>query len=131
MSSANEDAERASQWISYWKDIFGSNPDAVENAESSFCPPEPSADEQPADDDAGFAASCRADVVSMAKGPVVWEGQLLTYSPKWGLVWRADFWERDRNNQDFPSRVACWKHENGESGMTLSGCQYSKLELKS
>jgi hypothetical protein len=66
----------------------------------------------------------------MVNGAVVWEDQLLTRSPKWGLIWRADFWEPKRNNQDFPSRVTCWKNDSGETGMTVSAGQYGKLELK-
>ena len=119
--NSNSDLERAS---------FSSNPVAAENAEAAFCPPEPSPDEQPATVDPEFLASCHADVTSMTNGPVVWVDQLLSRSPKWGLVWRADFWEPKRNNQDYPSRVTCWKSDNGEFGMTVSGCQHDKLELK-
>jgi hypothetical protein len=130
MQHEDEDQKLASQWIKYWNDIFASNPDAAKNAEASFCPPEPSADEQPAAEDPEFLANCRADVISMSNGPVVWEDQLLTHSPKWGLVWRADFRDPKRNNQDYPSRVTCWKNDNGEFGMTVSGYQHNKLELK-
>ena len=98
-------------------------------AESPFCSPEPSPDELPADEDPEFLASCRADVMSMANGPVVWVGQLLTHSPNWGLIWRTDFWELKRNNQDFPSRVTCWRRDDGECGMTISGSQHNKLEV--
>ena len=127
MAISDEDLEGASHWIEYWRDIFKSNPDAAENADLAFCPPEPSPDERPADEDPEFLASCRADVISMADGPVVWEGQLLTRSPRWGLVWRADYWEVKKNNQANPSRVTCWRSDSGEFGMTVSGCDHPKL----
>ena len=127
MPNSTEDSKRASQWIEFWNDIFESNPDASKNMDSAFCPPEPSPDEQLTDEDPEFLAKCHADVVSMANGPVVWEGQLLTRSPEWGLVWRADFWEVKKANQDNPSRVTCWRRDDGEFGMTISGCQHEKL----
>jgi hypothetical protein len=117
------------QWIKYWTDIFASNPDAAESIEATICPPEPAPDEKVAADDPGFVASCRADVVSMSKGPVDWVDQLLTRSPKWGLIWRADFLNPRSGNKTFPSRVACWKRDDGGLGMTISGMQYGKLKL--
>jgi hypothetical protein len=130
MGHSDKDLDQAAQWIDYWNDIFASNPEAAKNAELSFCPPEPSSDEQPAAEDPEFLANCRADVISMMNGPVVWEGQLLTRSPKWGLVWRADFWDPKNSAQLYPSRITCWKNDKGELGMTVSGCQHDKLELK-
>ena len=130
MTYSDKDLEQAFQWIKYWNDFFASNPEAAKNAEASCCPPEPGPDERPAADNPEFLANCRADVVSMSNGPVVWQDQLLTRSPKWGLVWRADFWDPKSNNQLYPCRVACWKNDSGELGMTVSGCQHGKLELK-
>jgi hypothetical protein len=129
MINSSDDQERASEWIKYWNEIFDSNPDAANSAEAAFCPPEPSPEERPADEDPEFLASCRADVISMANGPVVWAGQRFTRSPKWGLVWRADFWEAKENNQSYPSRVTCWKSDTGECGMTISGLQHNPLEF--
>jgi hypothetical protein len=128
--SDNDDLQDASQWINYWNDIFSKNPDAEKNAELAFCPPEPSPEEQPAAEDPTFLASCRADVVSMSGGPVVWGDQLLTHSPKWGLIWRADFWNPKVPDQLHPSRITCWKNDDGELGTTVSGGQHAKLALK-
>lgn len=69
-------------------------------------------------------------MMSMSKGPVAWKDRLLTRSPKWGLVWRADFSDPKGGGQAYPSRVTCWKNDSGEPGMTISGCQHDKLELK-
>ncbi len=96
----------------------------------AVCPPEPSPDEQPAAEDPEFLTRCRADVVAMSGGSVVWGDQLLTRSPRWGLVWRADFRDPTLTNPLYPSRVACWKNDAGESGMTISGLQHDKLTLK-
>jgi hypothetical protein len=129
MEFSEQDLASASEWIKCWSDIFTANPGAAESVESAFCPPEPSLDEQPTAGDPEFLASCRADVVAMSGGAVTWEDQLVTRSPRWGLVWRADFWDPNISNQLYPSRVACWKNDAGESGMTVSALQHDKLAL--
>jgi hypothetical protein len=130
MDFSEADLTTASEWIKYWTDIFTSNLGAAESAESAFCPPEPSPDEQPVAGDPEFLSKCRADVVAMCGGAVVWEDQLVTRSPTWGLVWRADYWDPSLSNPLYPSRVACWKNDAGESGMTVSALQHDKLTLK-
>jgi hypothetical protein len=125
-----EDIQRADEWIKQCTDFFAANPDAMKYAESCMCPPEPSPDEQSAANDPDFIASCHADVAKVSKGPVVIDGQLLTRSPTFGLVWRADVWNSERKDQLSPLRVACWKKDNGELGMTISGQAHPKLALK-
>jgi len=55
---------------------------------------------------------------------------LVTSSPRWGIVWRADFWDPSIANQLYASRVCCWKNDAGELGMTVSALQHGKLTLK-
>ena len=131
MTHPGEDAERAAEWIKYWTGIFAANPEASKAAESSICPAEPDPDEHIAAEDSEFVARCRAEVCSMSGGPVTWEAQLLTRSPRWGLVWRADFWDPESSGKKYPSRVACWRADDGRYGTTISGLQHDKLELKS
>jgi hypothetical protein len=122
--------DQADQWIEFWKETIASNPAAAQDMEDAVCPPEPAPDERAAPEDPAFLAQCHADVVSMCKGPVVWVSQLTTRSPKWGLVWRADFWGPKGQQALWPQRVACWKSDGGQLGMTISGAQHTKLELK-
>jgi hypothetical protein len=130
MNNPDDELQNASQWIDHWNDFFSANPDAAKSAEAFFCPPEPSSEEQPAAEDPAFLANCHADVASMSGGPVVWGDQLLTRSPKWGLIWRADFWNPRLPDQLYPSRITCWKNDDGELGTTFSGGQHPKLTLK-
>jgi hypothetical protein len=118
---------QANQWINFCLDMFDPQRDHDALSGSTTCPPEPGVDEQPATEDPAYIANCQADVRSMSKGPVVWGTQLLTHSEKWGLIWRADFWKPERKNQGDPIRVACWKNDKGETGMTISGCKHKKL----
>jgi hypothetical protein len=97
---------------------------------SSICPPEPEDGENMASDEPDFVSHCQAEVVAMADGPVVWTDQLLTHSQKWGLIWRADYWEHNQENEDDPTRVVCFRRSDGVFGMTISGCQHGKLSLK-
>ena len=95
-----------------------------------FCPAEPSADETLAADDTAFVARCQADAESASGGPVVFQAHLLTRSPTWGLVWRADVLNPRNGEGGFPLRLVCWKTDGGEKGMTVSGLQYGNLELR-
>jgi len=131
MEFSEEDLTSAYEWIQYWTDLFSANPGAAESAEAASCPPAPSPDEQSAVGDPAFLSKCRSDVAAMSGGSVVWEDQLVTRSPRWGLVWRADYWDPSISHPLYPIRVACWENDAGESGMTVSALQHDKLTLKS
>lgn len=131
MTHPYENAERAAEWIKYWTGIFAANPNTSNAAAASICPVEPGSDERIATEDSEFVARCRAEVYSMSGGSVSWEDQLLTRSPRWGLIWRADFWPCQPSGKKYPSRVACWRTDDGRCGTTISGLQHDKLKLRS
>ncbi len=70
--------------------------------------------------DADFIAARKAEIEQMCKGPVVWSAELSSHSPRWGYLWRGDFWEPKRPRQRYPVRVACWKTDGDTSNMTVS-----------
>jgi hypothetical protein len=125
----------ADLWNKYWLDFYdkiralqkpGDPP-----LESYFNPPEcPAEDEQPAAEDPELAAKGREDVRGMSNGPVVWEAELFTHSEKWGLIWRADFWDPRRRHQDHPARIVRWRIDGGGLGTVVSLRENEKLELK-
>jgi len=129
---SEQDVQRAHLWIQFWLNFFdqvrANQKPGAEPIESYFGPPASPENELPAAEDAEFGAGCRADMAAMTNGDIKWETQLFTRSERWGLIWRADFW-RPQRDQLHPTRVVCWKTDEGRLGTVLSHRENKKLEL--
>ena len=87
----------------------------------NFCPPDtPEVDEQLAARDPHLAEVGRERMAGIVKGRIVWERELFTRSKKWGLIWRADFSEPDRQVPIPPTRVVQWIRADGEVSVLVS-----------
>ncbi|QUD90107.1 hypothetical protein [Phenylobacterium montanum] len=76
--------------------------------------------ESRAEPDPDFIAARKAEIEKMCDGPVVWSAELSTHSPRWGYLWRGDFWEPKRKRQRYPTRVVCRKMADGTPSMIVS-----------
>ncbi len=76
--------------------------------------------ESQAQHDSDFIAARKVEIEEMCEGPVVWSAELSTHSPRWGYLWRGDFWEPKRKHQRYPTRVVCWKTGNDTPNMKIS-----------
>ena len=90
----------------------------------------PAPDELPAQGDPDFADACRADMVTISKGAVRWDTELFSHSPRWGLIWRADFSEPERAIPISPTRVVRWATDDGGIGTIVSVGKHDELKLK-
>lgn len=93
-------------------------------------PDSPGVDEQLADGNPEFAEACRADMRKITPGLIEWGTELFTRSARWGLIWRADFYEPQRKILIPPTRVVRWTTGDGGIGTLVSGGKNGKLELK-
>jgi hypothetical protein len=76
--------------------------------------------ESPAQPDPAFVAARKAEIEEMCEGPVRWSTELSTSSPRWGYLWRGDFWASKQKRQRYPTRAVCWKASDGAFGMRIS-----------
>ena len=128
------DQQSAALWTKYWLDFFdriraGQKPGAPP-LESFFQPPESPEGELQAAADPEFAAECRANIVAMTNGGVEWGAELFSHNERWGLVWRADFWQSSQHRHLNPTRVVHWRTDQGGPGTLLSNRETNRLELK-
>ena len=90
----------------------------------------PAPDEIAAPGDPDFAEACRADMAAISKGAIRWDTELFTHSPRWGIIWRADFSEPERAIAISPTRVVRWVTDDGGIGTFVSVGKNEGLTLK-
>ncbi|HWM46597.1 MAG TPA: hypothetical protein VNR11_06735 [Xanthobacteraceae bacterium] len=85
-------------------------------------PPVDPAGERVVEGEAAFAAECLDLAKTLVKGERKFAGApVITWTPKWGLVWRADYDEPGSRyylgagGRLLIHRVMCWKMPNGTS----------------
>jgi hypothetical protein len=88
-----------------------------------FTPPplSPSSEEIIVDTEQSFARECLSKLDHLKElGRIHVEGQAVTHSKRWGLVFRADFIVENRHHEGLVDRLVCWHDEKGKIVVNIS-----------
>jgi len=91
------------------------------DANGADFPPVSSEGEQSIPDQKEFVGDCLSQLSVLRKmGEVHIGNQLVTQSPIWGTIFRADFTIDKRVNPNSVDRLICWKRADGRTGSFIA-----------